>query len=564
MILSAYKAHKPSVTIPPGVYRVAADGKHDHIDLDGLANFEIDADGVTLLMDDPTKGGIQFSDCHNVTFKGATLSYAVSPSTQGTVVGIAPDGMSYDIKIDQGWPTNLDNAGYFKEAPIGYLFDTQTRWWKQGVLDLYAKGKPQRLSADTFRVFWKRALGPPEQPVALGDLVAFRGSGRQMVAIDNSSNMHFDHITVWRAAGMAFRESGGDGNNHYNAIMVKRGPRMNGETSDPLLSSTADGFHSTAVRHGPTVENSYLEAMTDDGIAIHGHFSMVFQAVGNRLIVNASDFIPGDPLLLYDPEGQPAGEATVTSVAPTSYQNTQKSQRTTRKDHLGGPYAELTLDHPLKAGFDYLAENAMAVGAGYVLRNNTISHHRARGMILKSMNGLVEHNTVDGSTMTALLMAPEFWWNEAGYNRNIIVRDNTFKDCPVAPKSMGVVALVAISDEGGGGKSSSHPLAGYGHSNIVFEGNHFENNNGVNLVITSAKNVTIKDNVFQDDQNMKYPAAGESWGEDAGALINIAESTGVTLSGNTVIHPGTFNHSLVKVLPGSQVTGADTGIRIVK
>lgn len=558
MIRSAYEAHKGSVTIPAGVYRVASEGPRAHIELEGMQNFEIRADGVTLLMDDPRQGGIRFSHCRNVTLKGATLSYAISPSTQGVVVGIASDGMSYDIRIDKGWPTNLDDAAYFKADPIAYLFDPGTRWWKRGALDLYAKGKPQRLGPDTIRVFWKRALGPPTQPVAIGDLVAFRGSGRQMVAIDDSAGMLIDQVTVLRAAGMAFREAGGEGNNRYNAVAVKRGPRMKGETTDPLLSATADGFHSNSVRRGPTVENSYFEAMTDDGIAIHGHFMMVFRAQGNHLTVNENVFRAGDPLELYRPDGQPAGEATVTAVGPVSFVNTERSRRLSRTDHLDGPYFDLTLNKPLQAGFDYLVEDTMAIGAGYVLRNNQILHHRARGMILKSHDGLVEHNVIDGSTMSALLMAPEFWWNEAGYNRNVIVRDNTFKNCPVAPKSLGVVVLTAMSDQAG--KAEQHPLGGYGHRHIIFKDNRFENDNGVNLLITSAQDVTVEGNVFSHSQTERYAAAGQSWGEDASALINIAQATRVTLRKNKVIDQGGFVRSYVKLLAGADVTGADSGV----
>jgi len=563
MITAAYDAKKPSVTIPPGIYHVAADGHGAHLQFHDMHDFVINGPGVTLLMDDGTKIGIDFEHCAHVTLKGMTLEYAVSPSTQGTVVAISPDGLSYDIKIDKGYPTNVDDSRYFRDNPIGYLFNPKTRSWKQGAPDLYATGSPQKLSEDTFRFTWNHKPTSPEQPAAIGDLAAFRGSGRQMVAVNDSAEMHIDNVTILNAAGMAVRESGGDGGNHYS-ITVKRRPKQGEESTDPLLSSTADGFHSYAVRKGPTVENSYFEYMTDDGIAIHGVFSVVLRADGNQLTVSRSNFKPGDALHLYDPDGVPAGEAKVVSIAAApGVQNTRKSQRRTREDQLHGPFTTLTLDHPLAADFDYEAVNSNAVGAGYIVRNNKILHNRARGMILKSDDGLVENNLIDGSTMTGILMTPEFWWGEAGYNHNIIVRGNTIRHEPVASRTWGAVVLTAMSDKADQ-KGGDHPVAGYGNQHILFENNTFEDNNGVNLLVTSAQDVKIIGNKFIRPNETAMEARGASWGEVPSATINIFASKDVTLHGNTVIAPGSANKSLVFVNQDAQAIGADTGIKLAK
>ena len=92
----------------------------------------------------------------------------------------------------------------------------------------------------------------------------------------------------------------------------------------------------------------------------------------------------------------PAGEAVVTGVTPlANYRNTRKSARVTVRDFTAGPYYQITLDRPLAAGFEYLAANPNASGAGFVLRNNAILNHRARGLNLKADNGLVDGNVVD-------------------------------------------------------------------------------------------------------------------------------------------------------------------------
>jgi parallel beta-helix repeat protein len=90
----------------------------------------------------------------------------------------------------------------------------------------------------------------------------------------------------------------------------------------------------------------------------------------------------------------------VTNVVPLpNYQNSRKSQRTTIEDFTVGPYYQITLDRVLKAGFDYLAGNPNANGAGFVLLNNIIRNNREHGMILFGDNGIVEGNLIDGSTV---------------------------------------------------------------------------------------------------------------------------------------------------------------------
>ena len=100
-----------------------------------------------------------------------------------------------------------------------------------------------------------------------------------------------------------------------------------------------------------------------------------------------------------------------------------------------------------------------------------------------------------------------------------------------------------MSDKAGE-KGGEHPVAGYGNQRIVFENNTFEDNNGVNLLVTSAQDVKIIGNKFIRPNETAMEARGASWGEDSSATVNIFASKDVTLQGNTVIDPGQANKSL--------------------
>jgi len=367
------------------------------------------------------------------------------------IQAIAADGSSFDVQIEPGYPTNLDDPKYYSAQLIGHLFDSTTRWWKRNVIsgDVVAT-KTQRLSPNSFRVFTNSAGA-----AAVGDLIGFRsGIGDHMVRVTSSSRMTLMNLTILNSSEFAVSENlGGDlGPNHYISITVKRGNRPAGAVTDPLFSTNADAFHSLETRHGPDVENCYFESMPDDGIAVHGYFSWVMESSGNTLIVSnpypwiGTNFAVGDPFRLIDANDQPAGEAVVTAVSPLpNYQNTRKSARQTVRDFTVGPYYQITLDRALTAGFDYLASNPNASGAGFLLLNNTIKNHRERGMNLKADNGTVEGNVIDGSTVTGIRVGPEFYWGEAGFSRNLTIRNNTIANVGYWDSTG---ALVAAPDQG--------------------------------------------------------------------------------------------------------------------
>ena len=550
-ILAAYAAGQKSVVVPAGVYKIPVQSNGRHLDLENLANFEIDATGATFVFQDQTAIGLLLYKCTGLFFHGATLYYATPPFSQGVIQAVGSNGSSFDVQIEQGYPTNLDDPKYFSAQIIGHLFDSSTRWWKRGVYgDIYGT-KTQRLSANSFRIFTTSLAG-----AATGDLIGFRsGTGDHIIRITSCSRSTFANLTILNSANFGIAETlGGDlGPNHYLSVTIQRGNRPAGATTDPLFSTTADGFHSTEARYGPDVENCVFESMPDDGIAIHGHYSWVMEASGNTLIVSnttvasGTNFLVGDPLRLIDANDQVAGDAVVTGVTPLpNYHNTRKSARTTVRDFTVGPYYQITLDRPLTAAFDYLAANPNASGSGFVLLNNTVMNHRARGMNLKADNGIVQGNTVSGSTMAGIRVGPEFYWSESSYPHNLVIRGNTIRN--VAYWGGQTAALLIAPDQG------LTPAGGF--QNMVVDGNLFENFDITALFLSSATGAAITNNTFQNLQNVS-PFAVDNQGQNVipGTLIFVANATGVQFQGNTASQLGPVNTTFVEATPSANVQG---------
>jgi hypothetical protein len=235
------------------------------------------------------------------------------------------------------------------------------------------------------------------------------------------------------------------------------------------------------------------------------------------------------------------GETTITAIRPLErFVNARRSHRDTRADNSTGPYFEITLARPIQAAYDYLASNPAADGSGFILRNNTIFNHRARGMLLKADNGLVEGNTIDGSTIGGIVLTPEFWWNEADYSRNVIIRNNTIRNVARAPYSLGGMVVAAIDQMW---------VPACGHRNIEITANRFENIDGVNLLITSACGITVENNRFIHAQQHAPADAGGAWGEDSTALIFVTRAQAVRLKGNQAWGTGPFNKTFARTVP---------------
>jgi hypothetical protein len=574
-IEAAYKTGAKKAIIPAGTYVIEpSDGRN--IELTNLRDFEIDATGVTFVFTDSTDASVVLKNCRSTTLRGLTVRQAVLPFTQGTIESIADDGMSYDIRLDRGYP-QLDDPGRFDDEVVAYPFDPETRVWKRGAQDVNAHFS--RIGPVRFRLQMKWPSRPSaSQSVAVGDLIGIRGRGSDGVEILNSSQVQLSNVTVLSAGSFAFFEGDGDGDNRYT-VTVKRGPRPDGATAEPLFSSTADGFHSANVRKGPTLEHCYFESMPDDGIAIHGSYSLVLQGGNDTLVINRNHFRAGDPLRLIDLRGVIVAEAVVTKVTPLPhFQTAMRSVRVVGSAIMDGPYVELKLDRVLPAKFDFLVGNPNALGSGYVLRNNIVRNHRARGMLLKADDGLIEGNTVDGSSMGGIVVTPEFWWMEAGYSRNLILRGNTIRRTSYYPQQAAGLLIGALAPErhkevepgfalqpGGsqpGVERADNIAPGRGHQHILIEDNTFEEIDEVNILVTSAKDVTIRHNSFVRPFQREKLDGDRTFGADPGTLLWFSQCEDVHLVGNLVDAPGPYLKALTVAGPSAQVSGLKDGVNV--
>lgn len=539
-IIKAYQTGEKKITIPPGIYRLKTpEGAKACLLFSGMKNFEIDATGVEFVGTDRKSTIFFFDRCENVTLRGAQIRHDPVPFSQGRIIEVSQDRKSLDIRIADGYPRDLDDKRYFAgdRQIIANVFDGATRLWRRDVGDIYGT-EFVRMGPDLFRLMTKTPL--PDVKL-VGEPIAWRGNGTADIRIYQCARMHMLDLGIRSGIGFCIHESGGEGGNFYR-YKVTRGPMPEGANEPPLFASNADAFHSSNVRKGPTLEDCLFEFTDDDGIPIHGSYALVADARTHTIAALSRDFCRiGDTLRIYDKAGAFQGSAKVEafSRAKRGFQPqagyAEGAQAFQDADRI--TFSDVRTSEPLILKEGWRIANSDALGSGFVIRRCIIRHVRARGILIKANDGLIENNLIEGTTMAGIALWPEVgYWDESDFSYNVIIRNNTLREVALwDTPGNGMAGALTI-----GAREEGHFVASReGHHNIVIEGNRFERNNGVNILLTTAKNVQIRNNTFLHP--MQHASLrGKSTGLDTSSLIWITESRQVELKNNALSQPGPF------------------------
>jgi hypothetical protein len=547
-ILNAYRAGAKTVVIPPGTYYLTTDsGDNAYFHLSQMKNFEIDATNVLFIGTSRLTGFVELKNCDDVTIRGATFRHDPTPFSQGKIEAISKDRSSVDIRISAGYPKDLDDKQfYFGTAGCWFnVYDPKTRDLKPGCDDLFFKSY-ERLGADTFRFHLNSSISW-DSPVKFGDLAAWRGKVVSDIVLLGCQNMKFTGLRFQSAGGFVVFENAGNGGNYYN-YRLERGPTPDGATERPLLSSNADAFHSDSMRRGPTLEKCFFECMDDDGIPIHGSYVAAFKGVGNSIIVanrSIDYFRVNDTVHFYDENGTLAGEAKIKEISQLTDYIPSEPAPAQLEAYRETPvfYASIKLDRTIVGTFPLLAVNFNALGNGFVIRDCVIQKNRSRGILIKASDGLIENCVIDGACMGGIVLCPEMsYWAEADYSRRVLIRHNIIRRSGLFKQQGGWEAGALTITEW----QHDHfmPAEG-GHKDIQIENNTFENNDGVNVLVSSAKNILFANNQFVHPM-WGLSQRGTDCGVDSESLYWITEADGVLIKANKIIDPGPYLKTTVK------------------
>ena len=565
---AAARAGEKKVIVPPGIYRLPRiEGSPWHLLFKDLKDLKIVATGAIFVFEGRDRRSIHFDNCEGVTFTGATLLRDIPPFSQGKIEVIAQNRKSVDIRVDKGYPEDLDDTRYFPRIPVINLFQEGTRKLKPVVPDLYTK-KVERLRPGLFRFFFNEAA-PPAIPLAIGDSAAWRGPSGGDIDIWECSHMLLKDITIKNGTGIAFMELCGEGDNHYRHCVITYAPAPKSAVDQPLLACGTDGFHSASMRHGPTLEDCHFEGLDDDSVNIHGTYALLMGSRDRSIVVDwrtphsAGRTLlamgrPGDPLRFYNKKGALSGIAKIVSAKPKPdyiAKDLGAINSRTFSDRSKAVYWEVVLDHPVTGEPGGMVANPNQDSEGFAILNCTFRNSRAHGLFIRAGQGLIKGCTINGILMGGIVIAPELnSWNEADFASNVVMEKNTIENVGLGTQCWNSGVTVAGFEYGG-----FVPLPG-GHRNIVIRNNLFKANRGPNLVITSAIGVKVVNNQFVRPMDEPAFHLEHNGIDNIGALIWMRNADQVSFEHNVVTAPGSYLKILVDRDNSVTAEGIKTGV----
>lgn len=473
------------VTFSKGTYYVDSTGAF-HIDIFNARKLTIDGNSAELIFRNPTAGGIRFVDSDDCVVRNLSLDYDPVPFTQGIITSVDSKGGTFDLKLDSEYPS-LDEKWFMPKTHSGFAMqrDRATGRLKENAVSAFFPDAWVRLGDMIYRIILKDDgyRSAVMRNMEIGDSVVYviRNNGGGVVAW-RSNNLVIDNVKIYAAPSAAILAGQSD-NLTVRKVSVLVKPQTN-----RINSTNGDGVHCPGARTGPTIENSFFEGMSDDGVNIYMPPHIVYYAEGeSKLIIDGGPPVQqGDLLEVLDPKsGKLRGLSRVQSL-----------------EKVGETAYAIMLETPVpgvKAGLDYKESdhvyNRNTCGEGFIIRNNTFQDYRGRGILIRSGNGIIEGNTLRELSGVAISVVNEPDWPEGPMSRNIVIRNNTID-------YVGYSGHQGSQSDGGAiqikGVRFGYGLSDWrGQREFVIENNRIKNWPMAAIYIGSAQDVQVIGNIVE-------------------------------------------------------------------
>ncbi|MEI6751973.1 MAG: T9SS type A sorting domain-containing protein [Paludibacter sp.] len=467
------------IDVPKGTYTLdlISSGAYSFIN---KKNVTINGNGSTIICN-RQKQCFSFTSCENVVFNNFYIEYDPPCCTQGTINAISSDKKTWDITIHDGYP--VDSL----EGTKVQVFGQSTLELVKNFGDIYGI----TVSKTGTRTFRLTGMSDKNSVVQLGDYVVLdvAATGTNIPAhgiiLNACKNMSLDSITMYDSNCFSFYEYDCE-KTHYYRCGVTRKPYDSKYTIQRLRAGSADGIHSKFAKIGPIIEECKVEYNGDDCIAVNGNFYPVYDinATSKSIYMlcsssNLSDFkiSVGDSIVCVNNDGSIRGKGVAKSIsaaltAPTTAQLTTCYAKLGNQRNQFANGFVVTIDNWIAGmAISDIFYSMNRSGAGFKVINNQVGHNRSRAILIKSSNGIISGNTVVGSAMSGIAVAPEFYWMEAGCPSNIEISNNTIRNCMYNASMTGqsqAGALVVVSSAPQGGFSPAGGLKNYNiHDNVI-------------------------------------------------------------------------------------------------
>jgi hypothetical protein len=460
-----------TLRIPHGTYRFAA---HDGVAMvfDDMDDVTVDGTGATLLFNG-TVAPLLMRRCRAPVLRGFAIDWERPPFSQGQVIQVGSDGSSVTLRIDPEFPVE----GTEKVIQLG-TYDHSTRAMKwHGIDAINAVAEIALVGSQLLRLTLNGPL-----PFKLGETVVVRhGNGPHAVSLENCQDVSIQNVAIYASPAMGIA-MGGCAGAALEGVHIEQKPG-----SDRLMSTDADGLHCASCSGKIDVVNCRFSGMGDDGINVSGLYIRVEADRDNRRLrlVGRQNRPPapfwaapqvGDSLLLVSGLTlRPLGEVQI--------------QRLERKEGATEWSLESSDDYPALSGepvfvIDLQARTQLRVS------NCAFRGNRARGVVAHS-DAAIEQCSFEYQSDSAVLLAPDMFWQEGPAVERTVVRNNTIRSENLLQRAPAAVWIGAFISPGGHQGTATPEIV---NRNVAVEGNLFVSPNGAAVAAAATRDLRIEHN----------------------------------------------------------------------
>jgi hypothetical protein len=372
-----------------------------------------DGNNAEFLVHNPEIGFLKLLRCTNTILKDFSVDYATLPFTQSVVTEVSPNEGFFVFQVDNGFP-----------APTSTLFQNASQRWgmfknskggiKEGTKNLISHNLFfESVGANTYK--YGNQSASTLNKVEVGDYFVHiaRNNGRTIIRNTEGKNLTYMNITGYASPAGGFNSRNSEEWNVINC-KIKLKP-------DRVHTLNADAMHINGGKIGPWVENSLFEGYADDFMNIKHSRLKVLQISSSTQITVENFTEVGDVVEFYNPrDGIYLGDATVNSVVAQ-----------------GNNQFEIILSNPVnlttvsttghqRADQGYIDNKS---NESLILRNNIIRNSRRYGVLIQSKYALIENNTFQNLSGSAIRIENGVDWGEGFRAREIEIRNNIIDNC---------------------------------------------------------------------------------------------------------------------------------------
>lgn len=493
-----YAKEHPGTTldIPRGIYRLATPtaklGKEQYIfRLEDLSKTTINGHNSEFIIGAPA-GAFYLENCKSLTFKNISFDYDPPPITQGSILQVLPSENAIIVDVDPGYPRHDDPNSFAKEE------DRIQSW-----MTLYQQDGTPLLGSRVLRFFKYEALGNgtfklyhdmpqlekiPGVQSGIRYVRVFRRWGH-LIRAYACDNLTYDNLSFYSASGFVSLIS------YCNHTTIKNCRIIPRPNSTRMVSSAADGFHFIGGRQA-ILEKNYFSRLQDDNIVLAVRGNLISKVDGNKLTLS-----PASETLYRNDD-----RIEVLNI-DMGLREEFKIQEVEESGTYPSYHYTILLDRPLDDEFfsnqthPLMAFNRSQALQGSRIIQNTMSHCRARGILLHAIDIQIEKNSISHFTGAGIaggllvqfprntsVGAKGFW---AYYlAENIQIKNNTFDSCLNYGGHFGYKGAISFESVIQNDSSSIRAPA----NDLLIKKNTIKNCGGGGIAVEDAKRVRILNN----------------------------------------------------------------------